>query len=409
MRAEIIATGSELLSGGVVETNSIFLAEGLLLIGIETAFKTVVGDNERDIEAALRQALQRAEVILITGGIGPTEDDVTRKVLAKVMRRRLVLSEDALSAIKGRLAGREYASANDRQALVPVGSRLLLNPVGTAPGFFLEEAGRFIAVLPGVPQEMEAMFSEGLRPVLADRFGGRLFIRKRVLRTFGMPESAVNEALSAVIKKKRPFIGLAAKETGVDVRIVASEPDPETAEAVIEKTESAIRERLKDAVYGVDGQTMEEIVGVLLKQRRLTIAVAESCTGGLISKRLTDVSGSSGYFMSAAVVYSNRAKVDMLHVPDELLEKHGAVSREVAAAMAQGIRNAAKTDFGISVTGIAGPTGGSAEKPVGLVFMALASSEGVKVEEHRFLGDRGQIRMKASQAALDMVRRHLIK
>ncbi len=409
MRAEIIATGSELLSGGVVETNSIFLAEELLLIGIETAFKTVVGDNERDIEAALRQALQRAEVILITGGIGPTEDDVTRKVLAKVTKRRLILSEDALSAIKGRLAGREYASTNDRQALVPVGSRLLLNPVGTAPGFFLEEGGRLIAVLPGVSQEMEAMFSEGLRPVLAERFGGKLFIRKRVLRTFGMPESAVNEALSAVVKKKRPVIGLTAKETGVDVRIVSSEPNQEAAEALIEKTESEIRERLKDAVYGVDSQTMEEIVGVLLKQRRLTIAVAESCTGGLISKRLTDVSGSSGYFMSAAVVYSNRAKVEMLHVPDELLEKHGAVSREVAAAMAQGIRNTVKTDLGLSVTGIAGPTGGSAKKPVGLVFMALASSEGAKVEEHRFLGDRGQIRMKASQAALDMVRRYLIK
>lgn len=408
MRAEIIVTGSELLAGGVLETNSLFLSEELLSLGIETAFKTVVGDDEKDIEYVLQQALLRADIILITGGIGPTLDDITRKVIAKVTRRRLALSEDALKAIKTRLIGREYSSANDRQALIPMGGRLIPNPIGTAPGFFLEEDGKLIAALPGVPQEMEIMFQEGLRPVLSERFGGRLFIKKRVLRTFGLSEAAVNEALGTIIKNNRPMVGLAAKETGVDVRILARGQDPESAQSLIERIEAAVRERLKDSVYGVDGQTMEEIVGALLKQQRLTIAVAESCTGGLISKRLTDVPGSSEYFMRAAVVYSNRSKTEMLGVPEDVLQRHGAVSKETAAAMARGIKDAAATDIGLSVTGIAGPSGGSREKPVGLVYMALASRDGVRLEEHRFLGSRDQIRMKASQAALDMVRKYLI-
>lgn len=409
MRAEIIATGNELLADGVADTNSVFLAEELLQIGIETRFKTVVGDNEKEMEDAIRHAMERSDIVIITGGIGPTEDDITRKVVAKVTRRRLGLNEDALKAIKARLAGREYYNSNDRQALLPVGSRLILNAVGTAPGFILEEEGKLIAVLPGVPREMEAMYQDGLRPVLQERFGGRKFITRRVLRTFGMPESAVNEAIAEFMKKGAPQIGLSASEYGVDIRIIAHGLSAETAKALVEKAESGIRMILGDAVYGVDSQAMEEIVGALLMQRRLRLAVAESCTAGLISKRITDVPGSSEYFERAAVVYSNISKTEMLGVPAFLIKEHGAVSREVAAKMAEGIRSSARTDIGLSVTGIAGPSGGSTEKPVGLVYMAIASAYGVKVEEHRFLGNRRQIRLRASQAGLDMVRRHLIK
>lgn len=409
MRAEIIATGNELLADGVADTNSVFLAEELLQIGIETRFKTVVGDNEKEMEDAIRHAMERSDIVIITGGIGPTEDDITRKVVAKVTGRRLGLNEDALKAIKARLAGREYYNSNDRQALLPVGSRLILNAVGTAPGFILEEEGKLIAVLPGVPREMEAMYQDGLRPVLQERFGGRKFITRRVLRTFGMPESAVNEAIAEFMKKGAPQIGLSASEYGVDIRIIAHGLSAETAKALVEKAESGIRMILGDAVYGVDSQAMEEIVGALLMQRRLRLAVAESCTAGLISKRITDVPGSSEYFERAAVVYSNISKTEMLGVPAFLIKEHGAVSREVAAKMAEGIRSSARTDIGLSVTGIAGPSGGSTEKPVGLVYMAIASAYGVKVEEHRFLGNRRQIRLRASQAGLDMVRRHLIK
>jgi nicotinamide-nucleotide amidase len=410
MRAEIIATGSELLSGGMPDTNSLFLAEELMDLGIATAFKTVVGDDERDMEEAFRRGLERVEVVVITGGIGPTEDDITRKVIAKIAKKRLVLNEDALRAIKAVLAGRgkEYMTANDRQALVPAGARLLPNSVGVAPGFFFEEGGRFIAALPGVPEEMRAMFLEELKPVLAERVGGRVFLRRRILRTCGMSESAVNQAVQDILKKGRPAMGLTAKETGVDIRIVAEESSSERAQAEVEKAAAAIRERLGDAIYGVDSQDMEEVVGALLKQRRLKLSVAESCTGGLIGARITNVSGSSEYFERGAVVYGNQAKTEMLGVPEELIKKHGSVSREVAAAMAQGIRRSARTDYGLSVTGIAGPGGGTREKPVGLVYIGLASPQGVRSEEYKLLGTRAQIRLKASQLALDMVRRHLI-
>jgi nicotinamide-nucleotide amidase len=410
MRAEIVATGTELLSGGVLDTNSLFLSEELLLLGIETVYKTIVGDNEKDMEEALRRAMDRSGVMIITGGIGPTEDDITRKVISKIVKKRLVLNEDALKAIHTKLAGRgkEVVAANDRQALIPAGARLLRNSAGIAPGFFLEEENTFIAVLPGVPREMRAMFTEELRPVLEERSGGKLFIRRRVLHTCGISESAVNQAIQDILKRGEPVVGLTAKETRVDIRIVAHETNAEQAQALVNRTDAAIREKLGDNVYSADGQAMEEVVGALLKQRRLKLAVAESCTGGLIGAWITNIAGSSEYFERGVVTYSNAAKTEMLGVPADLIGRHGAVSREVAVAMAQGILQAAKTDLGLSVTGIAGPDGGSEQKPVGLVYTALASSQGVKTTEHRFLGDREQIRARAAQMALDMVRRYLI-
>jgi nicotinamide-nucleotide amidase len=410
MRAEIIATGTELLSGGLLDTNSLFLSEELMLIGLETVFKTAVGDSEKDMEEALRRALDRVDAVIITGGIGPTEDDITRKVVSKIVKKRLVLNEEALKAIRARFAsrGREYVNANDRQALIPVGARLIHNSQGTAPGFLINEEGPFIAVLPGVPREMKVMFKEELRQVLEERFGNRIFIRRKILRTCGIFESAVNEAIENIIRRDQPVIGLSAKETGVDIRIIARATSADQAQAMIEKTEKEIREKLGDAVYGVDDLEMEEIVGALLKQRRLKLAVAESCTGGLVSGRITNIAGSSEYFDRGAVVYSNLAKNEMLGIPLELIDRHGAVSLETAAAMAKRMLKAAHTDLGLAVTGIAGPDGGTEEKPVGLVYIALATSKGVTTAEHRFLGDREQVRMRASQMALDMVRRHLI-
>ncbi len=410
MRAEIIATGTELLAGGVLDTNSLFLSEELLPLGIETAFKNVVGDSEKDMEEALQHAMARADVVIVTGGIGPTEDDITRKVVAKIVKKRLVLNEDALKAIHARLAGRarDIVVANDRQALIPTGARLLQNPAGIAPGFYIDEGDAFVAVLPGVPREMRAMFASGLLPVLEERFGGKHFIRRRLLHTCGISESGVNQAIQDILRRNEPVVGLTAKETGVDIRIISHQTSAEQAQALVDRTDAAIRDKLGDAVYSADGQAMEEVVGALLKQRRLKIAVAESCTGGMIGALITNIAGSSEYFERGAVTYSNAAKTEMLGVPAELISRYGAVSSQVAAAMAQGIREAAKTDLGLSATGIAGPGGGSEQKPVGLVFTALASSEGVKTAEHRFLGDREQIRSRAAQMALDMVRRYLI-
>jgi competence/damage-inducible protein CinA-like protein len=410
MRAEIIATGSELLSGGVVDTNSVFLAEELLDIGIETAFKTIVGDDEKDMEDAVRTARERVDIILVTGGIGPTEDDITRKALARVLKKRLVLSDDALKAVKAvfKAKGKEYPGANDRQALIPAGARLLRNPIGVAPGFTVVEDGKFVAVLPGVPAEMQAMFRENLRPALEEHFGGKAVIRRKVLHTCGLSESKVNELIQDILKQKRPAVGLTARETGVDIRIVAHEGSGARSRSTMERTEADIRKKLGDAVYGVDGQEMEEVVGALLTQRKRTLAVAESCTGGLISGRFTNIAGSSAYFEQGVVAYSNAAKTGLLGVPADLIERHGAVSSEVAKAMAQGIRERSKTDVGLSVTGIAGPSGGTPEKPVGLVYIALASPDGVTVNENRFLGTRSQVRQRTAQMAMDMVRRYLI-
>jgi nicotinamide-nucleotide amidase len=410
MRAEIITTGSELLTGGTIDTNSLFLAGEMLDIGIETAFKTVVGDNEKDLEEAFKRARERCEIVLITGGLGPTEDDLTRRVLARILKKRLILNEDALKNIKAIFAdrGREYPASNDRQALIPAGARMLRNPMGTAPGFYLQEEKKLVAVLPGVPAEMRAMYREELRPVLEEHRGKELFIVRRVLHTCGVPESRVNERIENVLRLKQPAVGLSAGEGRVDVRILAKDRTAARALRSVEKIEAEVRKQLGDAVYGVNGQTLEDIVGALLVHRRLTLAVAESCTGGMIGSMITNVAGSSEYFERGAVTYSNAAKTDLLGVSPNLLAEKGAVSREVAAEMAKGIRERAGTDLGLSVTGIAGPGGGTAEKPVGLVFIGLAAMTGMKTDEHRFLGTRDQVRRRASQAALDMVRRHLI-
>jgi nicotinamide-nucleotide amidase len=277
-----------------------------------------------------------------------------------------------------------------------------------APGFFFAEESKFIAVLPGVPGEMEAMFRGGLRQELAHHCGGGQFLRRRVLHTFGLSESKVNELIQDILKQQSPVTGLSAGEEGVDVRILAREGGRDRVLTTADRTEAAVRDKLGDAVYGVDGQTLEEIVGLLLTQRRLRLAVAESCTGGMIGGRITNVAGSSAYFEMGVVVYSNRSKTELLGVPADLVERRGAVSREVAQAMAAGIRERAGTDLGLAVTGIAGPEGGTPEKPVGLVYIALATADSVKAGEHRFLGNRGQVRRRAATAALDMVRRHLI-
>jgi nicotinamide-nucleotide amidase len=410
MRCEIIATGTELLSGGILDTNSLFLSEELMLVGLQTAFKTVVGDSDKDMEDAIQKALERTDAVIITGGLGPTEDDMTRKAIARIAKKRLVLNEQALKSIHAKLAHRPKAiiAANDRQALIPTGAKLLPNPVGIAPGFVIDEEDMFLAVLPGVPREMEAMYQQALRPVLAHRFAEKAFIRRTVLRTAGLSESAVNTAIQGIMKSSTATIGMCARESGVEVRIITKGSTAEQSQSLLDRTATAIREKLGDAVYGTDAMELEEVVGALLKQRKLTLSVAESCTGGMIASKITNIAGSSQYFERGVVVYSYASKTDLLNVPGELIERHGAVSSEVAAAMADGMRRNAKTDIALSVTGIAGPDGGTAKKPVGLVYIGLASKEGIQTVENRFLGGREQIRSRTAHMALDMVRKYLI-
>jgi nicotinamide-nucleotide amidase len=411
-QAEIIAIGSELLLGGTADTNSIFLADELLKVGIEVRHKCVVGDNPKDIEEALRHALSRAHLVITTGGLGPTEDDLTRKVVARVTGRQLVLHDGALAAITERLAARQRVVTPEQttQALIPLRAEVLANPVGTAPGFFLMKEDRGLMCLPGVPSEIAQMFAEGcgacLEP-LASQTGRGSLVRRR-LRTFGLAESDVDARLKDLYNlEPQAVVGLQAGEDGVDVSITVRARHADSAQATLKRVERAVRDRLGAYVYAAGGQTMEGVLAMQFKAKDLSIAVAESCTGGLVAQRLTAVAGSSAYFDRGYVVYSNRSKVETLKIPVALIRDKGSVSREVAEAMAEAVRTRSETDLGLAVTGIAGPSGGSTEKPVGLVFWAIADKKQNVCRSHIFSGDRDGIRRRASQAALDLLRRYL--
>jgi nicotinamide-nucleotide amidase len=408
--AEIIATGSELLTPHRTDTNSLWLTERLNSIGIEVKLKTVVGDDDARMEEALRDAMKRSRVIITTGGLGPTEDDVTRKVAARALGRRLMLNEKVLAGIQQKFLafGRNMPEINSRQAMVIEAAEVLDNPNGTAPGMFIEHDECAIALLPGPPREMQPMFDNFVMPKLSARAGAVRVVR-RVLRVSGMGESAVDERIAPVYKQYRnPQTTILFNKSEIEIHLTAQARTEQEAELLLDGLAGQIEEQLGDSIFAFRGEKMEEIVGLRLAVNGFTLAVAESCTGGLISERLTDVSGSSSYFLEGVVAYSNDAKIRSLGVDEELIARHGAVSGEVAEAMAEGVRRRADADFGLSVTGIAGPAGGSAEKPVGLVFIALADDAHT---EHRRLmlpGDRQLIRWRSSQAALDLLRRRLI-
>jgi nicotinamide-nucleotide amidase len=410
LTAEIIAVGSELLTPFRTDTNSLWLTDRLNSTGIEVKLKTIVGDDDSRLEEAIRDALKRSTCVVLTGGLGPTEDDITRKIAARALGRRLALDERVLEDIKAKFMrwGRKMPEINARQAMVLEGAHVLDNPNGTAPGMYLEHEGRVVVLLPGPPREMRPMFEAGVMPRLAEKSGGICVVR-RVLRVAGMGESAVDERIAPIYTQyQNPQTTILFNNTDIEIHLTAQGQTNQEAELLLDGLAGQLEERLGDAVYAFRGETMEEVVGLRLAVSGFTLAVAESCTGGLIAHRLTEVPGSSSYFMEGVVTYSNEAKTRLLGVPAELIERHGAVSAEVAEAMAEGARQRAGTDFALSVTGIAGPSGGTEEKPVGLVYVAL--SDDAHVEHRRLLlpGDRQLIRWRSSQAALDLLRRRLI-
>ena len=410
-QAEILAVGSELLLGGRLDTNSLFLADELAALGIEVRFKTVVGDDEADIAAALRAAARHADVVVMTGGLGPTADDRTRQAVARVTGRPLRRHAGAAKGMTQRLAawGRTPTAAQMRQALIPSGAAVLANPVGSAPGFCLSWKQCLLIALPGVPSEAKEMFAKEAAPLVAERrgAGAQDRIERRVLHTCGLLEADLDARLGPLVPVRRGVrFGLLASPLGVAVALTACGGD--AAVDALEQAARAVRQELGSAVYAEGADTMEEVVGRALAARKMTIAVAESCTGGLIGHRLTQVPGSSNYLDRVLVCYSNEAKRELLDVPKAVLARHGAVSAEVAAAMAQGVRDRSNTDVGLSVTGIAGPGGSTAQKPVGLVYVGLAArGTGVLAKEFRFHGSRDVIKLRASQAALNMLRQWL--
>jgi len=411
MRAEIISVGTELLLGQIVDTNAAYLAQRLAEIGIDVFFKQTVGDNPSRIEGAVRLALSRADVVLITGGLGPTEDDLTVASVAAALGLDLAYQEAVADRIRRffETRGRTPPDSVYKQAMVPRGARVIPNARGTAPGVHLEHQGRAVFIMPGVPYEMKGMMEDYVLPALRGR-AGLTVIRSRVLRVTGEGESAVEARIKDLLQQTMPTIAPYAKLGEVHLRLTAK-GTPDEVESALQRGDAQVRERLGDLVYGVDDQTLEAVVGGLLTSGALTVAVAESCTGGLISQRLTTVPGSSAYFLEGIVAYSNEAKTHDTGVSPDLLASHGAVSAEVAEAMAGGIRQRTGADIGLSVTGIAGPSGGTPEKPVGLVYLAIAGASGIRHHRLTFGAEAGRegIRFLASQAALNALRLHLVR
>lgn len=412
MRAEIIAVGSELLTPYRLDTNSLFLTSALNELGIRVVHKAVVGDTPDEMRSSFEHAMERAEVIVSSGGLGPTDDDRTRQTVAELLGRKLNTDEAVLRHIKERFQrfrpGRVMPEINARQALVPEGATVLPNPNGTAPGLWLEANGHVLILLPGVPNELRGLFETQVKPRLA-RIGGKLRLYTRDLRITGLPESEVETRVS-------PLYALYAD---VEVTILASPPgiqlhpsvwsdDPAKAEKLLDEIVGRMSLALGENLYSTRGESLEDVVARILTENRATIAVAESCTGGLLAERLTNIAGSSVYFLGGVVCYSNELKSQLVTVPAGLIESKGAVSPEVALAMADGIRRVTGARLGIGITGIAGPGGGTPEKPVGLVYVSIADEHGPRQKEFRFLGDRDRIRLFASQAALDMARRYFL-
>jgi len=360
-------------------------------------------------------AAGRVGVIILTGGLGPTVDDCTREAISDVTGCRLGLRKDAFEALKKRLAewGRIPNAGQRRQALIPAGATVIANPVGSAPGFWMKWSGALLISLPGVPAEMEAMLRESVAPLLTSELmrvrAKPSPIRRLVFHTFGLPEAEVDAKIKGLVKPAMPVdLGLLASPTGVLVSLT-TRPSPALKGPRLQRLADSFRLRLREWLYGEGTESMEEVVGRLLAAQRKTVAVAESCTGGLIGHRLTQVPGSSAYVDRGVMCYSNRAKTDLLGVSPSLIERHGAVSAEVAAAMARGMRERSGVSVALSVTGIAGPGGGSPAKPVGLVYLGLDAVDTTSTKEYRFSGDRAVVKQRASQAALDLLRRWLVE
>ncbi len=409
MDAEIIAVGSELLTPDRADTNSLLLTAKLNSLGIEVRFKTIVGDDLPRLEEALRTALGRSQLILLTGGLGPTEDDVTRNAVSDVLGRPLREDPEIRRRIEERFRGlgREMPPNNLRQSMIPEGAEWFPNPQGTAPGIWLESGAIVIILLPGPPHELEAVFDSACAPRL-ERLAPPQRIQTRVLKIVGLPESEVDRRIAPLyLPYGNPVTTILSRPGVIEVHLRARTTSKEEGEALLAELGDRIELALGDYVFSTRGESLEEVVGMYVVMKGQTLAVAESCTGGLLSERITGIPGSSNFFLGGVVCYSNELKTRLAGVPSQLIQEHGAVSKQVAQALAEGVRRRSAATIGIGITGIAGPGGGTPEKPVGLVFIALADAQGTQIRQFRFPGDRERVRYWASQMALEMIRRRV--
>jgi nicotinamide-nucleotide amidase len=410
MKAAVVTIGNELLQGFVVDTNAAWLGKELLSLGVEVVKRLSVGDDEKAIQRGVLSALSEADLVIATGGLGPTSDDLTRPAVAEIFNARLVRDQRILKSIQNRFKSRgiRMPAINQDQALVPRPGRAFPNPVGSAPGLVFERNGKTCVLLPGVPWEMKTLFEQDVKAFIQGRARGSCVLT-RTLRTTGIPESNLAERIGGVTHKwPKGTLAYLPSTSGVDLRVKVEGKTKAEAQKRLEAFAKPLAGAVGPYFYGTGEETLEEAVGKLLRRKAKTVAVAESCTGGLVGDRFTNVPGSSEYFLGAAVVYSNLLKHRLLGVSNLVLRTEGAVSEVCAKQMAKGVRDLCGSDFGLAVTGIAGPGGGTREKPVGLVFLALADEKGIVVERLRFLNSRREIKERTAQATLDLLRRRLL-
>jgi nicotinamide-nucleotide amidase len=414
VNAEIIAVGSELLTPHRQDTNSLYLTEKLNDLGVEVRFKSIVGDDLEGLTAAVKLAMRRSDIIIFSGGLGPTEDDLTREAVADGLGLKVQRDPAVLAKLEERFAkrGMKMAANNAKQADILTSATAIPNALGTAPGQWIagkyDGEERLLMLLPGPPYELKAMFETECIPRLRTRIPVQ-HIATRTLKMAMMPESLVDARVAPIYKTYSDVQTTILAGAGeIQLQLRCRKDSPAEAEARVAELAEKIEDELGDAIFSRKGETIEQIVSYLLQMRGMTLAVAESCTGGLLAERVTSLSGSSRYFLGGAVVYSNALKTQFANVPKTMIDRHGAVSREVAAAMAEGIRKRCVASYGIGITGVAGPSGGTEQKPVGLVYIALAGEEGTQVVERNFPGDRKRIRQFATQQALEMIRRALV-
>ena len=411
MKAEIISIGSEILRGQIIDTNANFIAKKLVELGIDLEHISVVSDNPESLLSTLELALQRADLIITTGGLGPTEDDITYQAISRALNLKLIKYPEAEENLKRILEkiNKAISPSNLKQVYLPEGAKIIINQYGTAPAMILEKDNKIICSFPGVPHEMKNLIEENLIPYLKEKFPPSIIKKSRTLRITGLGESSVNELIRDYINKQSNFsFGIYANPEDIQVQITTQALTEKETDKLLQSSVNQLSKILDNYIYGSDDDTLEEVVGKLLKTKKLTVAVAESCTGGMLGEMITRIPGSSEYFQGGVISYSAQIKEELLKVPPEVIKKYGEVSKEVAQLMAEGVRRYCHSDIGISITGIAGPGGATEKKKVGLVYMALADGKKTITQKHQLFGNRQLIRLRSARRALNMLRMYLM-
>ncbi|HDP36560.1 MAG TPA: competence/damage-inducible protein A [Candidatus Atribacteria bacterium] len=412
MKAEIISIGSEILRGQITDTNANFIAQKLIELGIDLENISVVSDNPESLLSTLKLAFQHSDLIITTGGLGPTEDDITYQTIARALNLKLIKYPEAEENLKRILKkiNKTISPSNLKQVYLPEGAKIIINQYGTAPAMILEKDNKIICSFPGVPYEMKRLIEENLIPYLKEKFPPSMIKKSKTLKITGLGESSVNELIRDYMNKQTNFsFGIYANPEDIQVQITTQAPTEKEVEKMLQSSVNQLTKILSNYIYGCDEETLEEVVGNLLKTKKLKLAVAESCTGGMLGGMITRIPGSSEYFQGGVISYNAKIKEDLLKVPPEAIRKYGEVSQQVAKLMAAGVRKCCHSDIGISITGIAGPGGATEKKKVGLVYMALADGKKTIAQKHQLFGSRQLIRLRSARRALNMLRMYLME